>query len=143
MSTQEFFDKYNNKFIDYDGVWGFQCTDLIRQYIKEVLGLNPYVAIPQTGAAKNIFNNFPAGGNKYFTKVLNGPTNAPKQGDLVFWGTYPFVTGWAGHTAICESAGTMNLITFDQNFGSVKSCRFVKHSYKGIGGWLAPRKQAL
>ena len=137
MNVQQFFSKYNGKFIDYDGMYSTQCTDLMRAYIKEVLGWSPYVAIPQTGWAKNIFNNF--SNNKYFTKILNTPTGMPKKGDLVFWGYYPFVTGWVGHVAVYDSGDVMKLITFDQNYKTGTPCHYQKHSYRGVLGWLSPR----
>ena len=143
MSTQSFFDKYNGKFIDYDGVWGFQCTDLMRKFIKEVVSWEPYVAIPQTGAAKNIFKNFPDSGNQCFLKIFNGPTNSPKEGDIVFYKTswwWPFLYGWAGHVEIVSSANSMSLITFSQNWPTGSPCKFINRKYKDCLGWLTPRK---
>ena len=139
MSFDEFISKYSGRFVNYDGKYGYQCVDLIRQYCKEVIGVEGYTAIPQTGAAKSIFNNFPNAGNKYFTKILNSPTNAPQKGDIVFWGTYLFVTGWAGHTGVCSESNVMNFISFDQNYPTGQPCKFVKHSYKGVLGWLTPK----
>ena len=134
MNPDQFFTKYNGKYIDYDKVWGFQCTDEMRQYIKEVDNFAPYTAVPVSGNAKDIFKNFVS--NKYYSKILNSPTNAPQKGDLVFWGFYPLVTGWAGHVAVCSVANGMNMVTFDQNYGNPKFCKFVAHSYKGVMGWL-------
>ena len=134
MTIVQFFQKYDGRFVDYDHVWGFQCVDLMRQFVKELYGVNPYAAIPQTGAAKNIFNNFIE--NRYFKKIYNSPTNMPQKGDLVFWRFYPFVTGWAGHVAICSEASLMTMITFDQNYPTGQPCKYVRHSYKGCLGWL-------
>lgn len=137
ISIDQFFSKWNGKYVDYDHAFGYQCVDLMRQYVYELENTNAYQVIPQTGAAKNIFKNFV--NNKWFTKVLNSPTNAPKKGDIVFFGTYLFLYGLSGHVAVCEAADMMNLLTFDQNFPSGSPCHFVKHNYKGILGWLTPR----
>ena len=138
MLPNNFFNKYNGKYIDFDGHWGCQCVDLMRQYWFEALKISGYT-IPPVTYAKEIFTRFPNIGTKNFRKVFNGPINAPKMGDIVIWGYYPTVTGWAGHVAICNTADSMNLITFDQNYGTPKTCRFVKHSYKGVLGWLSPK----
>jgi hypothetical protein len=137
MLIDQFTTKYKGRFVDYDHFFGAQCVDLMRQYCLDVRGVDGYIAIPQTGAAKNIFYNFK--NNKYFNKVLNSPTNAPKKGDIVFFGTYPFLYGLSGHVAVCESADQMNLLTFDQNYPTGTPCHFQKHSYKGCLGWLTPR----
>lgn len=39
MTYQEFKDKYNEKYIDYDGAFGCQCWDLIQYYNVEVLNV--------------------------------------------------------------------------------------------------------
>jgi hypothetical protein len=137
MKFEDFVNKYNGKFIDFDGQFGFQCVDLMRQWMTEGLGY-PSSSIPGSLYAKDIFKNFT--GNQYFKKVLNGPYNAPKKGDIVFWTYYPFVTGWAGHVAVCSIAGPMQFVSFDQNWGKPNFCKFVNHSYKGVLGWLTPIK---
>ena len=137
MLFDQFTSKYKGRFVDYDKAFGFQCVDLMRQYILDVFNWAPYVAVPTTGNAKNIFYNFKD--NKYFRKVLNSPTNSPKKGDIVFFGTYLFLYGWSGHVALCESSDTMNLLLFEQNYPTGSPCKFGKHSYKGCLGWLAPR----
>jgi len=144
MTIKEFFDKYNSKYVDYDKVYGYQCVDLMRQFVKEVYNLNPYVAIPTTGWAKNIFNNFKD--NQYFKKVLNTPYDIPKRGDIVFWGYYPFLYGWGGHVGIFDSGDLYTIISFDQNYPTGQPCRFVRHGtsrwfhgYRGCLGWLTRR----
>lgn len=137
ITIDQFFTKYNGCYIDYDKAWGFQCVDLMRQYCADVRGVNGYIAIPQRGNAKDIFRNFTD--NKYFKKVLNGPSNAPKTGDIIFFSTYPFIYGWSGHVAIVSSADAMNLVVFEQNYPTNSPCKFGKHSYRGCMGWLSPR----
>lgn len=138
MTYNDFIWKWNGRYVDYDGSYGAQCVDLIRQYCKDVLGVNAYTAIPQRGNAKDIFRNFKD--NKYLKKVLNTPTGLPKKGDIIFWTTFPFLYGIPGHVAIYDSGDLMNILSFDQNYGTPKTCRFVKHSYKGCLGWLTPVK---
>lgn len=138
MTLDQFIIKYNGRYLDYDHSFGAQCVDLMRGYVNEVFGFAPYTAIPTTGNAKDIFRKFVS--NKYFTKIFNGPTNFPKKGDIVFFGTYPFLYGFAGHVGLCSSADSMNLVLFEQNYPTGSTCRFGKHSYKGCLGWLTPKK---
>lgn len=135
MTYNQFTKKYLGRYVDYDGSFGAQCVDLMRQYSKEVHEFAPYIAIPTRGNAKDIFRNFRT--NKYYTKILNAPTNMPKQGDIVFWGTYPFITGFAGHVAIVESADVRNLVVYQQNYPTGRPCNFRKFDYRGVMGWLS------
>jgi surface antigen len=138
MNHSQFTGKFNGKFIDYDNAYGFQCVDLMRKYVLDVYGLKPYVAIPTTGNAKNIFYNFRD--NKYFKKVLNTPNNMPKKGDIVFFKTSvlpPWFYGFAGHVAVVDSANVMSMILFGQNYPTGSACSFRKFSYKDCLGWLS------
>ena len=138
MSTDQFTTKYNGQFIDVDGKYGAQCVDLMRKYLVDVLGLNAYV-IPPTDYAKNIFNNFPNKGTDKFTKVFNSANNYPRKGDIVFWGFYPFITGFAGHVAICTWADSMHLVAFSQNYPTGSASVLRNFNYKGVMGWLSPK----
>lgn len=138
MTYNEFIAKYNGHYVDYDLHFGNQCVDLMRQYCSDVFGINGYTAIPSTGNAKDIFRNFKD--NRYFTKILNTPTGVPRKGDIIFWTTYPFLYGSAGHVAIFDSGDVNNVISFDQNYSTGTPCHFQKHSYRGCLGWLTPTK---
>lgn len=142
MSVNEFFKKWNGRFCEYNNdPYKFQCVDLMRQYIKEVLGFPPYQAIAPNEYAKLMYKAIPASGTKYFIKIPNTPTGVPQQGDIVFWdGPVLGVTGIAGHVAIFDSGNVNYLISFDQNYPKGSPCKFVKHSYRGVMGWLRPRK---
>lgn len=138
MTYNDFIYKWNQRFVDYDHAFGNQCVDLMRQYCQDVFGVNGYTAIPPRGNAKDIFKNFQ--NNQYFTKIYNTPTGIPKKGDIIFWTTYLFLYGWAGHVAIYDSGDLYNIISFDQNYPTGSPCHFQKHSYKGCLGWLTPKK---
>jgi hypothetical protein len=141
ITLDQFIAKYNGKYVDWDKAYGAQCVDLIRYYQIEVLGVPPE-AIPANLTARQMFNTFPKEGNPWFNKIVSpyGDPQIPKVGDIVFWGWYPFLTTWAGHVAICTGAGGYQFISFDQNWGNPNFCRFVNHSYKGVMGWLTPKK---
>lgn len=138
MTHNDFVNKYNGKFIDFDGHYGYQCMDLMRQYVTEIYKVNAFSAIPASPDARRCFLNFKD--NKYFKKVMNTRYAVPKKGDIIFWGYYPFVTGTAGHVAIFDGGNDLRFISFDQNYKTGTPCHYVNHSYRGVLGWLHPLK---
>ena len=142
ITKEEFFNKWLSKYLEFNNdQYKFQCMDIFWQYLQEVLNI-PAFPYQGWGTAKNCYNNFSKiiGASDKFILITNGPTNAPEPGDIVFWGTYLGVTGFAGHVAVCSSANVNNLVTFDQNYPTGAACRFVTHSYKGVMGWWHPKK---
>lgn len=136
MTLKEFINKYLGKFVDYDKKFGYQCVDLMRQYIKEVLKLDPYKAFPANKYAKYMFNYY---STTLMIKTVNGKTNFPKAGDIIFWSTFPFITGIAGHVGIVVSADVNHVIVLHQNYPLNSSCSLRKFSYKGVLGWFTKR----
>jgi hypothetical protein len=133
MIFDDFIVKWNTKGIDFDGVYGEQCMDLMHQYVVEVCGLTDgrILAAP---AAKDVYINFPTIlGNEHFDRIENTPTGVPQKGDIMFWGT---AIGQYGHVAIFESGDANTFKSFDQNWNAHKYCETVTHSYNGVLGWL-------
>lgn len=130
MTIQEFFEKWNGKFIDYDNFYGAQCFDLIQQYNKE-LYQGPFL----TGnAAFDLWESYPV---DYYERILNTPTGIPEKGDIVIWGKE---IGQYGHVAIFSEGDINKFISFDQNFPLNSPCHFQNHDYRGVIGWLHPLK---
>lgn len=136
MSIQQFLDKYNSKFIDFDGYYGAQCVDLIQQYNKEVFG-GPFI----TGqGASDIWETYPV---DYYTRILNTIDAIPKEGDIAIWKkttSLPY-----GHIAIVKSAGQLNFTSLDQNWPTGSNCHYVEHNYESplVLGFLRPIKKPL
>lgn len=124
MNTQDFFIKYNNKFLDADGVFGYQCVDVIKQYFKEVLEQPIY-----PGNAIDYWNNPPIG----FQKIQKTLLNHPEPGDLIIWNM-----GLFGHIGICNWWRWIDLSCFEQNDPLNSSCHFKIYNYSKILGWLRP-----
>ena len=135
MTFNTFIAKYGGHYVDWDHAYGYQCVDLMRQYVWDVIGLKPYIAIPSTGNAKDIYKNYHG---TAFQKIPNTPLGIPKDGDIIFWGFYPGVTGWAGHVAVVVGTGgsVNNFISFDQNWPTNSACHRQLHNYRGVLGWL-------
>ena len=83
MTYQEFKNKYNEKYIDYDGAYGTQCWDLIQYYNVEVLNV-PDSVFSGCGWVGNMvlwewkYNQL----MEYFDEV---PVTQMDQGDVCIW----------------------------------------------------------
>jgi len=133
MTIDEFLNKYQNKSNDFDGVYGSQCFDLFQFYNRDVVGA-PFV----TGAgAKDIWNTYP---KDFYERIDNGPTNYPKKGDVMIWGS---AYGPYGHVAICSEDGnpqTDSFTVLSQNDpAGVPSIYKTYSDWKGVLGWLRPK----
>ena len=125
---QNFFIKYNYKYLDTDGIYGSQCVDLIKQYFKEVLNRPIF-----KGNAIDYWNNPPQG----FTKIAKTLWNYPKPADIIIWKANYNPQGF-GHIAIVNWVRTFDFGAFSQNDPVNTPCRFRDYSYKNVIGWLRP-----
>lgn len=134
MTLQKFVDVNNGNPVDFDGNKRFWCVDLMRQYLKDVIGIDGWY-FPATKNAKTIFLNF-KGDNK-FKKIWNTPNNIPVKGDIFFFGNRlnPFDDG---HVCIVSDASLYNFISFDQNWPVGSLCHYQNHTYKNALGWIHP-----
>ena len=131
MNRSEFLKKYPNrmsleqferaaleeKAIDWDGVYGEQCTDLSRFYFHCVLG------IPQPGGvtgAQDFYYNYPRDKvlRENFERIDNTMEFVPEPGDIAIWkgnSNNPF-----GHIAIVVGPSTVKAMTvLEQNYVNV------------------------
>jgi len=133
MTFDSFITKYSGKYIDFDFYFGYQCMDLYRQYVKEVL------ECPQSkpvSGARLVWTNYRT---DYFDRIPNGPNNFPDKGDIVIWDR-PAGAGY-GHIAIAYKADSMRFTSFDQNWGPNLQCHLQPHNYTNILGWLRFKKK--
>lgn len=139
MNLEEFIKKWDGKGIDYDKAYGNQCMDVMLQYVEEVCGL-PGAPL----GAYSAFDSFSKGNSHFdkFTYSYSGPR--PQAGDIIYWDK---TVGGYGHVAICLSADSTTLTTFDQNWpveGYYDNGNFIgtgkahkqEHDYTGVAGWL-------
>ena len=110
----EFVNKYKGKKVDFDGVYGAQCVDLFRQYVKECFGIAEHTgSCLTTGGAKDLFldyNKMPIE-KKYFNRI--GPKKGIFAGDVAIWDSTE--TNKYGHVAIILGVLNNRLIVFEQN----------------------------
>ena len=130
MSADEFFQKWNTRYADFDGQFGPQCKDLFNFYNRDV------VKAPRTyGDAKDLWFRYPT---KFYQRIANTITAVPRKGDVVIWLAWnknPY-----GHVGICQSANMFWFTSFDQNFPLGTPCHFQRHNYLSprVVGWLRP-----
>lgn len=127
--VDSFFAKWDNKFVDFDGVYGNQCVDEIKQYFKEVVGIEPKAR----GDAVKYWDNTPE-----MDRIANTPTGVPEKGDVIIWNAK--VGAGSGHISIAKGVGnTSSFDSFDQNWPVGSPCHFVNHNYTNVIGWLRMR----
>lgn len=131
MTFSEFCKKYQGRKVDYDGAYGFQCTDLFRQYAKDVWN------IPHTGAiegAKDLwlkYDQLPLE-QEYLLKV-----DKPVYGDAVVFGATP--ANKYGHVALFIVRQDNNILVFEQNGFTQDGAKYVWRSTQEMLGALRKR----
>lgn len=131
MNLAEFITKYTDEYINFDTIYGPQCMDLYRQYVKEVL------EFPQSelvAGAADVWTNYP---EEYYDRITNGPYNFPIHGDVVIWSR---AYGPDGHIAVAVEADSMKLVCFSQNDPTNTPALEKTYTYNNILGWLHPKK---
>lgn len=78
---QEFKNKYNGKYTDYDGAYGAQCWDLAQRFFVEYLGVPEYV-LSGSGLVSNMLDRDRAELNEYFNEI---PLTEMCPGDVCIW----------------------------------------------------------
>ncbi len=146
MNLNEYVKKVENTTIDYDGVYGHQCVDLIKNYTKNVLD---YRLWSFWGSAAswwvNYMNTFPS---KDFERVVNdfsNPDQVPAVGDIIFIKT-PYIYD---HVAIVLDApvGENYIRVLEQNVGNGDGrgyddrVKIGTYTYSNVLGWYHFRKK--
>ena len=115
MTYEQFKNKYNGQWLDWDGCYGAQCWDLAQYYFTECLGV-PASVLSGCGGVKNmLYSPKREQLNEYFDEVSVYEMQA---GDVCIW------DGWDGnefgHIAIEDSWDGNSLWFFSQNPGPAK-----------------------
>ena len=118
MTYNEFKNKYNGKWVDYDGAYGCQCWDLGQKYFTECLRL-PSSVLAGCGLVSNML--YPpkrAQLDKYFDEIS---VNNMVPGDVCIW-EY-------GHIAIFDHYSGSNKYYFSQN---PNPCQVIRITAGGV-----------
>lgn len=122
MTYEEFEKKYLGVAVDFDGVAGVQCVDLVDQYLKDCFGITGVWC----NGAKDLYNKF----DSYpalvaaFDRVPNTPELVVRKGDIIIWGG-----GSWGHTGIGTGEGNVDwFMSLEENtLGQHEPTQLVKH----------------
>lgn len=140
MTFEKWVSQNLGKSIDYDGVYGVQCVDLAKHYIKNVLGVKP----ESIGNAIEYYNKRKT--SEYLTKnfkwIDNTAEFVPKKGDLCVFTS----KSGNGHISVATGEGTTSYFySYDQNYPKSKHepMTLVKHSYTSFLGVLRPKKKKI
>lgn len=138
MTFNEFKNEVMGKSLDYDGVAGCQCVDLIKVYLDWCFGIKPGA----WGNAKDYWNALSRPGmSEYFYRIDNTPDLVVQRGDIVVWGAMrgnPY-----GHVAVGLGEGDVNgFQSLDQNWGT-PYVRQIGHNFNGVLGVLRVKDVAL
>ena len=124
MTYDEFEKKYIGKAVDYDGVAGVQCVDLVDQYLDNCFGITGVWC----DGAKDLYNNFETYPAlvKAFDRIPNTRDLIVQKGDIVIWGG-----GSWGHTGIGNGEGDKDwFVTLEENtLGRHEPTQLVKHRF--------------
>ncbi len=127
MTINDFFKQWRGKFCDFDHTYGSQCTDIVKQYCQDVLGVPPI-----TGNAIDYAKRA-----DFIKKTALGH---PQPGDIIVFNYPPY-----GHTGICNYWSWVGLGLFGQNDPLGSPCIFKDYWYTNVLGWLRfkPAKYTL
>lgn len=125
-----FVQRYQNKYVDYDGRYGAQCVDLFNYYNRDVLG-NGFVSVNYA------YQLYAAAPSSRYTKLPASST--PQKGDVAIWSNQLPGSGGAGHVGIVTANVSSTKVTvFEQNAaGSASVVRTESKSH--LLGYLRPR----
>jgi len=132
MDLSQFIKEYENKFVHYDTVYGAQCMDLARVYVREVLG--DQYQFPPVGIAYEVWNKYP---KAHYDRIKNSPTNFPLPGSIVLW---HWAYGGTGHIAVAaEGCDRKTLLCVTQNDPKNSPTIIKRYKYNWmVLGWLQP-----
>lgn len=128
MSKYHGYDEFEKAYlgvgIDYDGVAGYQCVDVVDQYWKDLFDITGVWC----NGARDLYNNFynyPAL-VKNFDRIPNTRELVVQKGDIIIWGG-----GTWGHVAIGNGEGNIDwFVSLEQNtLGRREKTQLVKHYF--------------
>ncbi len=139
MTMNEWVNKYLGKGVDYDGAYGVQCVDLVKSFVKNVLGVKPQ----SIGNAIEYYNK--RNSSSYLTKNFNWigykKGFVPQKGDICVFKT----KSGLGHVSVASGQGNSSCFySYDENYptGNHEPMTLTKHNYNSLLGVLRPKNQS-
>lgn len=127
MTLTQFINKYLGQKVDFDGAHGFQCVDLYRQYVKDVLQMEQ---TPPVEDAKDIIEK---SGNLNVT--VDSVLADYSKGDILIWNSSK--TNKYGHVAILVDVyNTKYFIVLEQDGFKQDGVKLAFRSRENLRGCL-------
>lgn len=135
MTLNEFLNKYKvGKSYAYNGTYKGECVSLVKNYIKEVLGVTPQ----SIGNAKDYWSKRNGAYLKgIFTPIANTPSFVPQRGDV-----FVRTSGTYGHIGIVLEATKDYFYTVEQNYNGCRVVKNIKHTDWNNVNFLRPKNQS-
>ena len=140
MTFNEYFSKNIGKSIEFDGVYPYQCCDMVNDYMQKCFNIFTYY--PYNFNAQQYFTRFNEVSAlvKNFTKISNTPEFVPMKGDICVFKSADNV----GHISVATGEGnTKYFYSYDQNYNGHKYVAKEKHTYTNFLGVLRYKGNAL
>ena len=147
MTFEDFINKYEGTYVEWDeNSSKNQCVDFVKAYIQLCCpdeDGNPILTgkgKAAWGNAKDYYLDYTSNPKlkANFTRHKNTAKFIPQQGDIGVFGATN--TNEYGHIVVCDKGCTLKtLYSYDQNYGSNKKVRRVKHNYDNFLGVLRPK----
>lgn len=134
MTYEEFKNKYDGKYIDYDKQFGNQCWDLGQQYFTECLEVPAYV-LGGSGMVSNML--YPPKRNDLDTYFEEVDVHDMYAGDVCIW---DYGNGM-GHIAIFDSWDGTRCWYFSQNYPLGSNCHLQAINEPGIHAFRLKKKE--
>ena len=127
MTLTQFINKYLDQKVDFDGAHGYQCVDLYRQYVKDVLQMEQ---TPPVEGAKDIIEK---SGNLNVT--VDSALADYSRGDILIWNSSK--TNKYGHVAILVDVyNTKYFIVIEQDGFKQDGVKLAFRSRENLRGCL-------
>lgn len=140
MTFKEYISKTLGKKIEFDGVYPYQCCDLVNDYMQKCF--NVFTYYPYNFNAQQYFTRFNEVSAlvKNFTKISNTPEFVPMQGDICIFKSADNI----GHISIATGEGnTSYFYSYDQNYNGHNFVAKERHTYTNFLGVLRYKGNAL
>jgi len=149
MTLEEFVEKYKGYPVDFDGLYGAQCVDLVRQYMKDVWG---FTRQPEGVIGADAFyinhNVRPIQQQLCKCTPYTGSVQPPAGSIVIFRGNEK---NKFGHIAVCITSTRGEITCFEQD-GIVNSVALQEGkpqkgayvgtwSYDRLLGWLEKKEK--
>ena len=139
MNSHEFVEKYMGQKVDFDGHYGAQCVDLVRQKWKEVDGL-PTQPEGVIGAQDFYLKHDVRPIQKQLLdRVEYRPGMIPPVGAAVFFRATP--ENQYGHVGICFQANERCIFLFEQDGFRQDGAKIKMWPYDRVLGWLLKKQE--